>query len=163
MLCESWMRKFVTETLKGSFNLWIKPCLIIIGSLEPRESLQDLRVQNSELGILELMEQIRTDARVVLCNSIACEDEVLNDENDLQILDRVTVNELLDAELISSDVEERLSIIINDENEDIPEYQFLYGTIDIPEFNGEFYSDELTMEEELSRMIRDIEKSKIVH
>jgi hypothetical protein len=48
-LCELWMKRFVVEALKGSFNLWINTCSRTIRRFELKESLEDLRNQNAEL------------------------------------------------------------------------------------------------------------------
>jgi hypothetical protein len=47
------MKRFVIESIKGSFNLWIKAGAKAIGSFEPTERLEEMRNKNKNLGILE--------------------------------------------------------------------------------------------------------------
>lgn len=54
---------------------------------------------------------------MVLCNSVTHEDDVLSKDKDLQIIDKVAAVELIDTRLVYSEVEERLDMTFEDENE----------------------------------------------
>jgi hypothetical protein len=45
-----WMRRLVIGSIKGSFNLWINASPRAIGSFEHKESMEDMRKKNAELG-----------------------------------------------------------------------------------------------------------------
>jgi hypothetical protein len=54
-----WMKRIVVESLKGSFDLWIKASPRAIGSFEPEETIELMRKKNVELGITQDKRQVR--------------------------------------------------------------------------------------------------------
>jgi hypothetical protein len=136
-LCNIWMEKFVVESLKGSFNLWIKACPRTIGEMDPKETLTVLQTQNENLGIAEDHRQICNDCHVSVLNALTVGDEVLENKEKLHVLAPEEANELIDVGVVCSDFEENLSLEVLPDIEETAKEEFEVCTINVPEYSDD--------------------------
>jgi hypothetical protein len=67
---ELWLKRMVTESIKGSFNLWINASPRAMSSFELKEDYGAMKEKNAKLGILEDKKQTNNDLHEVLLNGI---------------------------------------------------------------------------------------------
>jgi hypothetical protein len=82
-----WMKRLVIESIKGSLDFWINVSPRVIGSFEPKETIDVMKRRNMKLSITEDKRQINNDMLERLLNGITNIDkELLNTEvNEVQV------------------------------------------------------------------------------
>jgi hypothetical protein len=109
-----WMKRLVTDAIRGSFNLWMNARPTLIENLNPKVKFEDLEREDDELGIVCGEVERNNNLHEVILEGLRGNDRYLDDvEEDQADFDRL-------GELRQTDVEDEV-LVINDIMDDAEE------------------------------------------
>jgi hypothetical protein len=155
-----WLKRIVIESIKGSFNLWIKASPRAMGGFDVKESYEDLKKQNEELGISEDKKQVNNDLHEVLLNGIATIDEALLNTNIADIKKKKALELVSDDQTLIKRIKNES--LIKDDNQEVKKRLIINRDIH-QESDEENFNQEVSQEVEkgvsLSQWIKNSSQS----